>query len=259
MIDAYLKRGVLAGTVAGIGYGLFMAFVANPLSEYLHGLQHDGGHGHDHGHDGAHGHDHSHVDGGAHVVSEATNAIVSVASGLLWAIFLGGMFALSLYFLEPALPGGDTVRTYLLAGAGFLSVSVTPWLVLPPATPGAEQLYGIEPRLAIYSGLVVLGIGISATAVVSYKRVAVRRHRLGLLAAAIPIVSALIVIPLLTPTVVSHPGLPADLVSAYQAMVVLSQAAVWALIAGTYNWQTRRASVSSVTADGLTNTQSETT
>ncbi len=231
MIADYLKRGVLAGLVAGVAYGLFIAFVGNPLSEYLH----------DHGHEHGHGHGHSHSHEAAHAVSETTNALVSVASGVLWAVFLGGMFAIALYFLEPALPGGRAVRASLLASAGFFSVSVTPWLVLPPAAPGAEQLYGIEPRLAIYSGLVVLGAAVSAAAFRTYTRLQSHHSRwLGVLAGAALLLPTIGLLPLVTPTVVTHPDLPADLVSAYQAMVVLSQATLWAVIVATYSWLSQR-------------------
>ncbi|MFC4438097.1 MULTISPECIES: CbtA family protein [Natrialbaceae] len=224
MIYQYLRRGVLAGAVTGIAYGLFVAFVANPLGEYLHHAQRDRGHGHDHAHEPA------------HAVSETMTAVVSTGSGVLWAIFLGGVFALALYLLEPALPGRGTGSAFVLAGAGFLTVSVIPWLVLPPAAPGAEQLYGIETRLAIYVGLVAFGAAVSAAAIVAYDRAPPRHRSLGIVAAGVPIVATAIVLPPLTPTIITHPGLSGELVSAYQGMVVLSQAAVWATLAATFGW-----------------------
>ncbi|WP_394739820.1 CbtA family protein [Natronococcus roseus] len=228
MLYDYLRRGVQAGVIAGLAYGLFMAFVANPLSEYLHHAQHD--HGHDHGH----GHDH------AHAVAETTTAIVSVGSGVLWAIFLGGVFAIALYFLEPALPGRGAGSAFVLAGAGFLTVSATPWLVLPPAAPGAEQLYTVELRLAIYVGLVVLGALVSIAAIGSYGRLASRHRALGIVAATVPIVATAVVLSTVAPTIVTHPELAGELVSAYQAMAALSQAAIWAILAASVNWLERR-------------------
>lgn len=225
MLYDYLKRGVAAGLVAGLAYGLYLALVANPLSEYVQRVGHEHDHAHDH----------------AHTVSDATTAAVSVGSGVLWAIFLGGVFALALYVLEPALPGRGAAKAYVLAGAGFLTVSGTPWLVLPPAAPGAEHLYGVETRLAIYGALVALGASVSAAAIVGYTRAAPRHPLLGLVAAAGPILAVGIVLPLVTPTTVSHPDLSADLVSAYRSLVVLSQAALWTLFAGTFGWLHRRA------------------
>ncbi|RKD97383.1 CbtA family protein [Halopiger aswanensis] len=224
MLYDYLKRGVAAGVVAGLAYGLFVALVANPLSQYVETV------GHEHAHEHGHAHDHSHA------VSELTTTVVSIGSGVLWAIFLGGVFAIALYFLEPALPGRDTVKAYVLAGAGFLTVSATPWLVLPPAVPGAEHLYGVQTRQALYVALVVVGAIVAAVSILAYKRTAPRHPLAGVVAGAVPLLAVGITLPLLTPTTVSHPGLSADLVAAYQGVVVLSQGALWALLAGTFGW-----------------------
>ena len=232
MVFDYLKRGLIAGALAGVAYGIFMAAVANPLTEYLHDLGHDHSHGHDHGH--SHGHE------SAHVVAESTTALVSIGSGLLWAIFVGGLFAVALFVFEPALPGTEAAKSYVLAGVGFFSISVVPWLVVPPAAPGAENLYGIDIRLAIYGGFVVVGLAASAVAITIYHRTASKGRLLAVAASVAPIVGLMIVVPLSTPTVVSHPDLPADLVGAYQAMVVMSQAAIWLTIAATFNWLQRR-------------------
>ena len=229
MVFDYLKGGLIAGGLAGVVYGLFMAFVGNPMTDFLH----DYGHGHDH--------DHGHSHESAHAVAESTTALVSVGSGLLWAIVLGGLFAIALFVFEPALPGTRAAKSVLLAGVGFFSISVTPWLVVPPAAPGAENLYGIDTRLAIYGTLVVVGLAGSAVAISIYKRTVANGRLLAVAASGLPIVGLRVLVPLVTPTVVSPPELPADLVGAYQAMVVLSQAAVWGIISLTYNWLGERA------------------
>ncbi|GAB3664613.1 CbtA family protein [Halopiger thermotolerans] len=226
MLYDYLRRGVAAGVVAGLAYGLFVALVANPLSGYVETV------GHEHAHEHGHGHAHAH----SHAVSELTTTVVSIGSGVLWAIFLGGVFAIALYFLEPALPGRDAAKAYVLAGAGFLTVSATPWLVLPPAAPGAEHLYGVGTRQALYLALVVVGAIVAAASVLAYRRAAPRHRLAGLAAGAAPLLAVGIALPLLTPTTVSHPGLSADLVATYQGLVVLSQAALWALLAGVFGW-----------------------
>ena len=237
MIVEYLRRGVTAGAVAGIAYGLYMLLVGNPLSEYVHDAGHD--HGHDHG--GGHG-DHAHEAG--HAVSELTTAVVSAGSGLLWAILLGGGLAVALYLLEPAIPGSEGTKAYALAGAGFLTVSGVPWLVLPPAAPGAEHAYAVEPRLGIYVGLVILGAITAVGAVAAYKRGRRRHVGLGIASGAVPVLAVVAVLTLVAPTVTTHPGLPGDLVAAYQGLVVVSQAALWLLIAGSFNALRRRESES---------------
>lgn len=227
MIVDYLQRGVVAGGSAGLAYGMYVVFVGNPFTEYLHDAGHDHGHGHDHAHD------HSHA------VSETTNFVVSAGSGVLWAIFLGGLFAIALYVFEPALPGSTSVKSYVMAGAGFFSVSVTPWLVLPPAAPGAEQLYPIETRLWLYAALVVLGVIVSIVAVATFERAGSRT--LGIVYGAVPILAVVVVLPIVTPTVVTHPDLAGEAVSVYQALAAFSQAGIWLLIAASFNWLRRYA------------------
>lgn len=219
MIYSYLQRGVTAGLFAGIAYGIYMVTVGNPLTEYAHDAGHDHGHSHDHGH----GHEHA--------VSETTNAIVSVGSGILWAIFLGGIFAIALYVFEPAIPGSETAKPYVVAAGGFLSLSALPWLVLPPAVPGAEQAYGIDIRLGLYVGLVIVGLLTVSAMVIVYQKVKKSNQLAGFLAASAVGVSVALALFFLSPTVTTHPDLPAELVTVYQALAAFSQAAIWALIA----------------------------
>lgn len=229
MLRDYLARGVLAGVIGGLAYGLYMAVVANPLVEYMEGIAHGDGHGHSHGH-GEHAHEH------AHAVSETTTAIVSVGSGILWGILLGGFFAVAYYVLEPKLPGARTGKAIVLAGAGFLTTSVAPWLVLPPAAPGAEQTLGIDTRLALYAGLMIVGALVAAASVYGYNRTAARSRKLGAVVAALPVAALLVLVPTATPTIVQHPELAGELVAAFQGQALTSQAALWAVIAGSFCW-----------------------
>ncbi len=93
MLVDYLERGVLAGVIAGLAYGLYMALVANPLLGYMETVAEGSEHG-DHASAGEHAHaagEHAHEAGEhAHAVSEATTAAVSIGSGVLWGILLGG-------------------------------------------------------------------------------------------------------------------------------------------------------------------------
>ena len=235
MLFAYLKRGLLAGGVAGIAYGLFIAAVANPLVGYLEHAQH--------------GHAHSHGPAAESVVAESTTALVSIGGGLLWAVFLGGCFGIGLYLFEPALPGRSTGRRLSLAGSGFLTVSAVPWLVLPPSAPGAEQLLAVTTQFFLYGGLVVLGAAVAASGVAAYNRL-VGRHRWLAVAGGIgPILAAAVLLPAVTPTIVRHPELSTELLTAYQAMVVLSQGSIWLCIATTFGWLQRRTRHESTATD----------
>jgi len=233
MLFAYLKRGVLAGGVAGLAYGLFMATVANPLVGYLEHAQHG----------------HSHAGEAGSAVAESTTAIVSVGGGLLWAVFLGGCFGIGLYILEPALPGRSTARRFVLAASGFLTISAVPWLVLPPFAPGAEQVLATDTRFFLYGGLVALGALVAASSVVVHSRLAEHNRWLAVAGGLTPVVAAVVVLSAVAPTLVSHPELSAELVTAYRAMVVLSQGSIWLLIAATFGWLQRRTPFESTTTE----------
>ncbi len=219
MIGNSFERGVAAGLVAGLAYGLFLALVGNPLVEHMEHAAHD--HGHEHG----------------HAVSELTTAVVSVGSGVLWGVLLGAAFGVAYYLFEPSLPGAGSTKAFVLAGAGFLTVSGLPWLALPPVAPGTEQALATDVRLAIYGGLMILGATIAALSIALYGRARAERGRFG--AAALALVPfALCVIPVvLVPTnVVAAP----DLAGAFGWLVVLGQVALWTILAGVYARLDRR-------------------
>ncbi|WP_049923584.1 CbtA family protein [Halopiger djelfimassiliensis] len=241
MLLDYLQRGVLAGVLAGLAYGLYVALVANPLVDYMETVAKGGEHGHTAG-------EHVHAAGEhAHAVSETTTAVVSVGSAILWGILLGGVFALAVYFLEPALPGRDPINAYVLAGSGYFTVSVAPWLVLPPTTPGAEQAGDPTTRIVIYIGMMVVGAVVATASVLGYRRVASRSRPLGLLTAAVPLVSLGLLAAFVAPTIVETGTLPADLVTAFRGLTALSQAALWVLVAGLFNWLGARPALGSTT------------
>jgi len=197
------------------------------------------------GEGGEHGHaagEHAHEAGEhAHAVSEATTAAVSVGSGVLWGILLGGVFALAFYFLEPALPGRGRVKTYVLAGAGFLTVSVAPWLLLPPTVPGAEQAFDPTLRIGLYAGMMVVGGPVATASIYGYGRTSARSRPLGIAVAAVPIVALVAVTAIAAPTIIEPGTAPIDLVTAFRGLTALSQAALWALVAGCFGWLQSRA------------------
>ena len=233
MIDR-LKRGVAAGGIAGVAYGAFTWLVVSPL---VGGMEHLAAHAGDHGH----GHDH------AHAVSEAVTAVVSTGGGVLWGILLGAAFGVAYYLFEPALPGGD-LRAYVLAGAGFLTVSVAPWTVLPPVAPGMEQLYGADVRVALYAGLMVVGALVATASVTAYGRLRDRGRPVALAAAAVPL-AGLGLLAVLAPRTLLLGDAPADLVPAFQWLVAFGQAGLWALIAASFRRLDRGGRSPAVAAD----------
>lgn len=217
---ATLRRGVAAGTVVGLLYGLFTAAVVHPLTAGLETLTH---HGHSHG-------------GEAHAVSETTTALVGVGGGVLWGIALGVVFGLAYYFLEPALPGGAPVRPYVLAAVGFFTLSGAPWLLLPPVAPGMEHQLAVSTRLQLYAGMVLVGAALAVLAVLAYRRYSVEDWRRGLAAGFTPVVVVALVAVTVGPTTATSGTLSPGLVAAYRGLVVFGQVGLWVGLATTFRY-----------------------
>jgi hypothetical protein len=244
VLTEYLARGVKAGLVAGLVFGVFVALVANPLVGFADGA----GHGADE-HTGAEGQHES-------AVSATVNHAVSVVAGGLWGVLLGAVvFGVCFYFLEPTLPGTGATKSFVLAGLGFVTVSGAPWLVLPPRPPGVEQSLATGTRISLYAGAMVAGAAVCLLSVALFGRLVERRGRLvASLAAVLPF--GLLAVPaLLAPTNAVTHGLSTDLAAGVVGLVVFGQLLVWFLLAATHAWLAPTAdatTVSSATSLGAT-------
>ncbi|MEF8856091.1 MAG: CbtA family protein [Haloplanus sp.] len=232
MLTAYLKRGVKAGVVAGVVFGLFVALIANPLVGFTDEL----GHGNDHT-----SHDHATGDHPDSAVSTAITNGASVVAGVLWGILLGGVvFGVVYYFLEPAIPGTESTKSYLLAVAGFVTVSGAPWLVLPPQLPGVDEALPTETRLLLYGGMMIVGGLVSAVAGVVYGRLRETHTRATAAVVAVLPFSVLTIPAVLSPAPPVEGTLPPELATGLTGMVVFGQALLWLLLAGTHAQLHRR-------------------
>ena len=227
MLRSYVERGVLAGTAGGLAFGLFVALVGNPLVGHVEKLARASEEGH-HAADG--------------LLSATVTNLVSVGGGILWGLLLGAVvFGVVYYFLEPAIPGEGAARRYVLAGAGFLTVSGAPWLVLPPQPAGVESALATETRIIWYGGMVVAGAVVCLLAGYTYRRLIRRgtRQPLAALGALAPL--ALLALPVaIAPTAATASGVPADVALAYRGVVVFGQAGLWFVLASAHAWLQRR-------------------
>lgn len=244
MFLSHLKRGVTAGVIAGLAFGLLLALVANPLvafaDELGHGVDHAAGEGHE---PAAEGHSGSGT-GGAHhgsAVSATVTNGVSIAAGVLWGVLLGGtVFGIAFYFLEPAIPGTGGTKSYVLSGAGFVTVSGAPWLVLPPRPPGVEAANPPETRIVIYGGMMAAGGLVCLLAGAAYGRFREPQGRITATALAV-LPSGLLAIPVALAPVNSVEGtLPSELATGLVGIAVFGQALLWLLLAGTHARLRRR-------------------
>ena len=217
MATDYLERGAVAGVAGGLVYGLFVATVGNAFTAGLETFEHSHG-------------------GGGPAVSELTTVVASVGGGVLWGLLFGvAAFGMAYFFLEPAIPGTGATKRLALAGAGFLTVSGAPWLVLPPQPPGVEQALPTDTRLALYAGMMVVGAVVTTLCGLAYRRSAGRDRAVRAVATALPL--ALLAVPVaLAPANPVHGDVPAALVAAYRWTVVFGQLLLWTTIAGVHAW-----------------------
>jgi len=248
MIAAYVVNGVKAGLVAGVAFGLLVALVANPLvafAEERAQVEHTGDaatDSHDHaGSDASHtdtsttGGGHDHASGGLPtVVSDG----VSVLSGVLWGVFLGVTgFGIAFYLLEPIVPGSGAVRSYAFGGAGFLTASVAPWLVFPPAPPGVARSLDPTAATLLYCGAVAAGAVGSITGMYAYDRLRVDRGRAAAVVAAVLPWTLLVAVAVAVagvPTVPVPTGMSPTLANGLAGLVVFGQALTWLVLAGAH-------------------------
>ncbi|WP_415383560.1 CbtA family protein [Halosimplex sp. TS25] len=246
MLARHVTRGVKTGLVAGLAFGLLVALVANPLVAFADELGHEGGHATggqhaDHaegahaggGDTGADGADHESPHDGA--VSAAVTSAVSAVSGVLWGVLLGGVvFGVAFALLEPAIPGTGAAKSYVLAAAGFVTVSGAPWLVLPPQPPGAEQALPTATRLPLYAGMMVAGALACLLAGALYRELRERRGRVAAAAAASLSLGLLAAPAALAPANGVTHSLPAALSSGLVGLVVFGQAFLWLVLAAAH-------------------------
>jgi predicted cobalt transporter CbtA len=230
MIINYIVRGVKAGLIAGIIFGLFMAIVANPLIAYADEINHNSieeEHSHE---DGSHDHTES-------TNSVMTNKIVSILSAGLWGILLGGgVFGLTYYIIEPVVPGTGTLKSYLLAVGGFITISGAPWLVLPPTSPGVQQSIPSDTRTLIYAGMMIIGAGICLLSGIVYRRSeSSMGQRVATIIGVLPF-GLLLIPPILLPENTTQSTLPEDLQAGMIGIVVFSQLILWIILATSHAW-----------------------
>jgi hypothetical protein len=217
MFARYAARGLKAGAVAGVAFGLFVAFVGDPLVHLSEAV--------------VAGHEHAGETGGV-VLGSAT----SIVAGGLWGLLAGLCFGVAYYVAEPALPGGADARSYLLAAAGFVTVAGAPWLVLPPQPAGIEPVLGTDARLFWYVTMLVAGALACGLALAAYSRTRSRGRAVAVAAATVPFA-----LPLgLAVVAPASAGVGSTFATTYRGVVALGQVVLWGTLATAHGWLCRR-------------------
>jgi predicted cobalt transporter CbtA len=236
MLMDYMRRGLKAGLIGGIVYGVFVALIGNPLISFIETMR------------GHHGSSHAHAHTHASMVSGAVTNAVSIGGGIVLGLLFGAVvFGSVYYFFEPEIPGRADTRSYLLGGAGFITVSGAPWLLFPPQLPGAEQVLPVDVRIAWYAIMMGVGAIVCCLSGYTYVRLCTQRRIVALAGGVvplflIPVVAVLGATSLGVRTGIGMAGTGA-LVRSFQAIVAFGQIGLWTVIAGVHAWLIRREQV----------------
>lgn len=218
MLKEYLLRGVKAGVVAGVSYGLFVALIGNPLIGYAETFEA--------GHHEA-----------ASSSPEAVTGLLSMVGGTLFGILLGAVvLGVGFYFLEPAIPGTRGTKSYLLAAAGFITISGAPWLVLPPQPPGVDQALSTGPRIGLYGAMMVIGAVCCGLAGYVYIRLRGRHH---IVVAACSALMPFVLLPVavaVAPENSTSGPIPDRLAYLFRMITVFGQVGLWVVLASAHAW-----------------------
>jgi predicted cobalt transporter CbtA len=222
MFKRAVRRGVTAGAVAGLGYGLYVAVVATPLIRYAETFETDGP--------------------GTAAVPELVASVLSIGGGVLYGILLGAFaFGVAFYLVEPAIPGGPRLQRSLVAAAGFLVVSGVPWLVLPPVPPGVEHSLPTDVRLSWYGASMVVAAFACGCAIWVYNRLA-RDHGSLVAPTAAPVgLAPIALLVAAAPTSRVAGPVPPRVAAVFTVVTVVGQIGLWVLLAAAHWWLTRRA------------------
>ncbi|MDR5739362.1 MULTISPECIES: CbtA family protein [unclassified Caballeronia] len=167
MIRSLLIRGMIAGLVAGLLGFAFAKTVGEASVERAIAFEAQHEHAHE-GHEGhesaAHAHEH---EGGEEIVSRETQAGLGLLTGIaVFATALGGIFSL-VFAVAYGRLGAFHARglAALLATFGFVSVTITPFLMYPPNPPAVGNPETIGARTALFFGMLAISIAAAVFAV----------------------------------------------------------------------------------------------
>jgi predicted cobalt transporter CbtA len=218
----FLVRGLLAGLVAGlVAFGVAYA-VGEPSVNASIAIE-------DSAHDGAHG------GGGAELVPRSLQSTVGLLTGTLVAgVTLGGLVgvitALALGRLGRLGVRGVSV---FVAGIGFVSLSLLPFLAYPPNPPAVGHSETIGTRTALYFTMLAISIIAAITAVLVGRKLA---DRWGAWYATLAVVGGYLVVIItaiaLLPTYNEVPAdFPATVLYEFRVASLVTQLALWSTLA----------------------------
>lgn len=218
MFTQYVVRGIKAGIIAGVLFGVFVAIVTNPLIGYAETFE-------------------SNDSGTGPVIDSSIAKITSIVGGVVFGVLLGGIvFGGAFYFLEPAIPGTGWMQSYVLAAAGFITVSGAPWLVFPPQPPGVTQTLPPGVRITWYLVMMVTGAMACGLSGAMYTHLRGRYSRSSAVLGALVPFALVVVVAVLSPANTTGGPLPDSIATVFLVTTVGGQIGLWFVLASVHAW-----------------------
>jgi predicted cobalt transporter CbtA len=235
-----LRRGVLAGMLAGLAAAVVIWLVVEPVIRRALVIEDRRGmHGGQSAGLPMHGGDEPLVSRAAQVVGGGVTAvIVGVAVGVVFAV----VFAR----LRDRLPGsGDFGRALVLAAIGFAAVSLLPALKIPANPPAVGDPSTVGRRTMLYAVTLLLGVAI-AVVVPALDRWLAGRVTVPSTRWALDVVAVVLLVGLVMAFVPGTPDqvpadVPADLVWDFRLASLAQLAALWLTLGLTFGLLLERA------------------
>lgn len=209
-----MGRGGLAGASAGALSAIVSLVLAEPVIDRAIELEHaSAGEGH-----------------GAELFTRDTQHVGMLVSVILAGMAIGLLFGLAYAVLHRRDPGADPWgRALRLAGAGFLGVSLLPFLRFPTNPPGVGSEATQQARTATWLAAIAIGLATMAAAGLLAQRLAERGAALPVRHLA-PVGVVLLGLALLfvLPSSGDEIGTPADLLWSFRLLSLLASAVLWA-------------------------------
>lgn len=165
-------NGLLAGLIAGVVAFIYARIVGEPLISQAIDFESGRAAAEEALSHAAGGHSHE----GAEIVSRGVQAGWGLAAGMtLYAVALGGIFSVVYAACMGKFQGlSPRALALILAGAGFVSITLVPFLKYPANPPAVSLDETTGPRSAYYLLLVIASVALMVLAVWIGRRVAER-------------------------------------------------------------------------------------
>ncbi|MGI5272464.1 CbtA family protein [Nonomuraea sp. CA-218870] len=182
---------------------------------------------------------------GVEVVSRLTQQTAGLAIALAAVgVAVGGLFAIAFALAHHRI-GRLTARatSVVVAAAGFVVITLVPFLKYPPNPPAVGDPETIQQRSMLYFLTIVIGIFATITAVQTSRRLAPRQGgwNASLLGGGVFVALVAIAYVVLPGGTVTAPGFPPDVLWDFRIASLATQAVMWAALGLGFGALTERA------------------